>query len=110
MSDRRPVQRDERTPIERAIDDVAELEHQAAIEAELAKLDPRAAVQIPLLLTRHEWDGKSEVTIGAIPGGDPTFLMWDDTQGAFRAVVLPEGSSWRVVPDRPALWRPGGST
>jgi hypothetical protein len=104
MNDRRPVQADNRSPIDAAIDEV----ERKRMEAELAKLEPRQAATIPLLTAKHAWTGKQEITVGAIPGDVPTFLMWDDTQGAFRAVVLPEGTSWRIVPDRSALWTPGG--
>jgi hypothetical protein len=104
MSDRRPVKADERTPIDAAIDEA----ERKRMEEELAKLDRRQAVRIPLLTERHTWTGDQEITIAAVPGDVPTLLLWDDQQGAFRAVVLPEGSTYRVVPDRSGLWTPGG--
>lgn len=97
---------DERTPIDAAIDEV----ERRRMEEELAKLDKREAVRIPLLAELHEWTGEQEVTVGAVPGNVPTFLMWDDQQGAFRGVVLPEGTTWRIVPDRSGLWTPGGQS
>lgn len=103
MNQRRPVKADDRSPIDAAIDEV----ERKAMEEELAHLEQRQAATIPLLTTRHTWDGAQEVRLGAVPGGIPTFLMWDSEQGAFRAVVLPEGTSWRIVPDQSALWTPG---
>ena len=75
----------EPTPIDAAIDEV----ERKAMEEELAKLDRRQAVRIPLLVERHTWTGDQEITIGAVPGDVPTLLLWDDQQGAFRAVILP---------------------
>lgn len=94
---------DDRTPIDAAIDEA----ERKRMEEELAKLESRQAVRIPLLTEPHTWTGEQEITVGAIPGDTPTFLMWDATQGAFRAVILPDDSTFRIVPDRPALWTPG---
>ena len=91
-----------KTPIDAAID-AAEANR---VAAEQAGLEPRTVARLPLLHGLHRWDGRQEVVVGAVPGDNPTLLVWDRAQGAWRAVVLPDDSRWRVVPDRPALWRP----
>lgn len=107
-----PDTTDPRSPMDRAID---------AVEADMAAADqlpPGARVAVvPLLTEAHAWDQNAEVTIGAPPDGEqPSLFIWDVSAGAYRAVYLPLGSMWRVVPDhaaaaarrRPTLWVPGG--
>lgn len=96
----------QRTPINAAIDEV----ERKAAEAEAAKLEAREAARIPVLIAPHRWTGEQEVLVEAMPGDHPTLLMWDGAQGAWRPVVLPPDSRWRIVPDRLALWTPGGPT
>lgn len=93
-----------------AIDDAIDQVEHRRMQEELAKLDARQAVRIPILTEPHTWTGEQEVLVEAIPGDTPTFLMWDAGQGAFRAVILRDDTSWRIVPDRPALWTPGGQS
>ena len=83
---------DQPTPIDAAIDAVADRQ-------------VKAVAQIPVLTEPHAWDGQQEVRIGAMPSG-PTLLIFEAASGAWRPVVLPPGSTWRVVPDKPAFWVP----
>ena len=36
----------------------------------------------------------------------PTFLMWDHAQAAWRAVMLADGTRWRIIRDHSGLWTP----
>lgn len=94
---------EQRSPVDAAID---ELERRQ-MEQELAALDERFMQPVPILSTAHRLDEQNEIRIGAVPGDLPTLLLWDSEQGAFRAVQLPDGSAWRLVPDRSAIWTPG---
>lgn len=83
------------------------------LEEELAKLEPRQLRGIQLLDAPHLWDGSQEITINAPPddGIDgttarPVMLLYDANELAWRAILLPAGSAWRVVPDRSGLWTP----
>lgn len=92
--------------VDRAIDTV---EARQAAE-ELAKLEPRDRQFLDLLVAPHAWGGEEEITLRA-PADNanrPVMLLYDESQLAWRAILLPAGSEWRVVPDRPALWTPGG--
>jgi len=89
---------DEPTPIDRAIESAAER----------AK-ERRTPTSVEILNAAHRWKGDKEIRIHAPPESkskQPTLLMYDETQLAWRAVLLPVGSSWRVVPDQPGLWIP----
>ena len=99
----RPVQADDRPPIDAAIDEVERRE----LEAAMAKLEPREVGRIPLLTNPHRWTPDAEITITAVPD-QPTLLMWDGAQGGWRPVFLDADTKWRVVPDRSGLWTPGG--
>lgn len=112
MPDRRPRRRrplaavpteDTRSPIDAAID----ASRRVAWPRSRRTSPIREVGRIPLLLELHRWDQDSEVTVTAVPGDVPTFLMWDGAQGAWRAVVLPDNTTWRIVPDRAGLWTPG---
>ena len=101
MSDQ--VKRDERTPIDKAIDAVDE---QAAAEFR-ASLEKRAQLPIDLLTAAHEWPEDAEVTLTASEDPrKPALLLFDEKQLAWRAILLKPGSKWRIVPDRPAVWTP----
>ena len=92
----------ERSTVDGAIDEV----EQRAMEEELARLSPRSLSRVPILHEVHRWNGRQEITIGAVPGELPTMLLWDSTEGAWRAIFLEDGTTWRIVPDRPVLWTP----
>lgn len=94
---------DHPSPIDAAIDEV----ERRKMQEELARLEPRDVARIPLLLGMHRWNADSEVTVDAVPGDTPTFLMWDGAQGGWRPIILEDGTRWRIVPDRPAIWTPG---
>lgn len=77
----------------------------------MAKLEPRTVGRVPLLQGMHRWTEQTEVVIAAVPGDEtPTMLLWDGAEGAWRAIVLPDGSRWRVLLDRAGLWTPGRPT
>ena len=96
---------DERSPIDRAID-AAEAKQ---LEEELRALEPRKESRLDLLAAPHDWDGSQEVQIMA-PAEDrgrrPVLLLYDEAQLAWRAIILPPGSAWRVVPDGSGPWTP----
>ena len=95
---------DERTPIDAAIDDAERKD----LERRMAELEPRVMVEAPVLTTPHAWNDQHEITLTGVPGEVPTILVWDGKQGAWRGIFLPDGSTWRVVPDRPTVWTPDG--
>lgn len=96
----------DRSPIDRAIDTVDE---QAAAELR-ARLEPRTQVPFDLLTTAHEWPEDAQVTLNASEDGHrPALLLFDEEQMAWRAILMPPGTRWRIVPDRAGLWTPGGS-
>jgi hypothetical protein len=89
---------DERTPVDAAIDAAAEKAR-----------EPRSPITVEILDHGDRWTGSQAITINAPPeskGNQPTLLMYDEKQLAWRAVLLPPGSSWRVVPDHSGVWTP----
>lgn len=103
MSDQ--VKRDERTPIDKAIDAVDE---QAAAELR-ERLEPRTRQPIDLLASAHEWPEDAQVTLNASEDPrQPALLLYDESQLAWRVILMKPGSKWRIVPDRAGLWTPGG--
>jgi hypothetical protein len=76
------------------------------MQQDLAQLEPRQAVEVPVLRTAHFWPGDAEITVDAMPDG-PTMLLFDAQEGAFRAIILEPGTKWRIVPDKVRLWQPG---
>ena len=91
-----------RGPIDAAIDS-AELKR---LEEELDKLEPRVDATVNVLLGPHEWTGDEEITVDATAPPHPTFLMWDHEQAAWRAVMLADGTRWRIIRDHSGLWTP----
>jgi hypothetical protein len=71
--------------------------------------ETRTSTSIEILNAGHRWIGDKDIRINAPPpskANQPTLLMYDETQLAWRAVVLPAGTSWRVVPDQAGVWTP----
>jgi hypothetical protein len=93
----------------RVSDELRETIDQAIDSAAERAKERRTPTSIEILNAAHRWKGDKEIRIHAPPaskGNQPTLLMYDEHQLAWRAVMLPVGSSWRVVPDQPALWTP----
>lgn len=81
------VQHDERSPIDRAIDRVEQRGHEQVV------------ITIPVMRQPHAWTPDAEVTLRA-PGDakDPAMMLWDPQEGAWRLIILPPQSEWRIAP------------
>lgn len=87
------VPHDERTPVERAIDSAE------------ARRRAQTVLRMPVLNQAHTWPPDADVTLTAPPSEDaPTLMIWDPQEGAWRAIILPPNSEWRIAPSyRPRL-------